>query len=118
MKKELTIILDTEKARSGLFLEGNYSALQKDSDEEVTEKAIDRVGKFASQFGFELVPKKPALNADVEKVMTVKVNTKIARQMLRLAGYWDADKKSDEEVFALALSMNDCYGVTYEESEA
>ena len=117
MKKELTVILDTEEARSGLFLNGNFAGLYKDSDEEIAEKAIDHVGKFASQFGFELAPKKAPLNADVEKVVTVKVNTKIARQMLELAGYWNADKKSDEEVFAMVMRAIECYGATYQESE-
>jgi hypothetical protein len=54
----------------------------------------------------------------MKKHMMVSVDIKIARQMLRLAGYWDVDHKTDDEVFDLALSMNDCYGVTYEESEA
>ena len=117
MKKELTVILDTDKARNSLSLHGNFAALHKDSDEEITEKAIEHVGKFASKFGFEMSPKQAPLNADVEKVMTVNVNTKIARKMLQIAGYHDVDSKSDEEIFAMALSMNDCYGVSYEESE-
>ena len=72
MKKELTVILDTMQAREGLFLNGNFSALNRDSDEEIAEKAIEHVGKFASQFGFALAPKRAPLNADVEKTMTKK----------------------------------------------
>jgi hypothetical protein len=112
MKKEIQVILDTDEARSGLFLHGNFAALHKDSDEEIAEKAIEHVGKFASRFGFELAPKKPALNADLEKTVTVKVNTKIARQMLDLAGFYSAYEKSDDEVFEMVMNMMSCYGAT------
>jgi hypothetical protein len=79
----------------------------------IAEKAIEHVGKFASRFGFELAPKKPALNADLEKTVTVKVNTKIARQMLDLAGFYSAYEKSDDEVFEMVMNMMSCYGATY-----
>ena len=103
MKKEIKVILDTNEARSGLFMYGNYAAIHKDSDDEIAEKAIEHVGKFAFRFGFELAPKKPVLNADVEKTVTVKVNTKIARKMLDVAGFHTAYEKSDEEVFEMVL---------------
>ena len=48
----------------------------------------------------------------IKKVMEVSVNVENARRALRLAGYYDVDKKSDEEVFQMALEMNDCYAVT------
>lgn len=116
MKKEIKVILDTDEARNGLFLNSTYTALHKDSDEEIAAKAIEHVGKFASRFGFELAHEKPALNTDVEKTVTVKINTKIARQMLELAGFHDLNEKSDEEVFEKVMSMILCYGATYEES--
>lgn len=117
MKKEIKVILDTDEARSGLFLNGNYAALHTDSDEEIAEKAIEHVGKFASKFGFEMAPKKPAMNTDFEKTVKVKVNTKIARRMLDVAGFHTAYEKSDEEVFEMVLDMMSCYGATYQESE-
>ena len=113
MKKEIKVILDTDKARSGLFIYGDFFGTHTDSDEEIVEKAVKHVGRF----GFELAPEKPALNVDVEKTVNVKINTKVARTMLGLAGYHGLDKKSDEEIFEMAMDMVTCYGVTYEESE-
>jgi hypothetical protein len=51
----------------------------------------------------------------IKKNMEVTVDTDIARKMLMVAGYYDIDSKTDEEVFNLAISMNVCYAVTYEE---
>lgn len=118
MKKEIKVILDTEKARHGLLLNGNYAALHKDSDEEIAGKAIDHVGKFASKFGFELAPKKPVLNADFKKDITIKIDTKVARMMLGVAGYQGCKEKSDEEVFEMVMDMIFCYGATYEREDA
>ena len=56
-------------------------------------------------------------NMIIKKTMEVSVDTDIARKMLRIAGYYDIDNKTDEEVFNLALRMNDCYAVTYKERE-
>lgn len=112
MKKEIKVIIDTDEARRGLFLHGNFAALHKDSDEEIVNKAIEHVGEFASKFGFELAPKKPILNANVEKTMTVKINTQIARRMLGVAGY-NVAEKTDDEIVELALGVNSIYGVDY-----
>ena len=116
MQKEIKVILDTDEARKGLFIHTDFVGLHKDSDEEIAEKAINHVEQFASKFGFSLAPEKPALNADVKKPVTVKVNTKVARTMLGIAGYHGLDQKSDEEIFAMAMDMVTCYGVSYEES--
>ena len=50
------------------------------------------------------------------KELTVAIDISVARQMLRIAGYVNESKEmTDDEIFNLALSMNDCYGVTYKE---
>lgn len=116
MKKEIKVIINTDKARDGLF-KRCFASLHRDSDEEIAEKAIAYVGEFASEFGFELAPQKQPLNADFEKTVTVKVNTQAARKMLDVAGFHTAYEKPDEEVFEMVMHMISCYGATYEESE-
>ena len=49
MKKEIKVIIDTDEARNGLFLNANYAALHKDSDEEIAEKALHTVVPSAVQ---------------------------------------------------------------------
>lgn len=49
----------------------------------------------------------------MNKTIKVIVNIKIARLMLEIAGY-QTENMSDNEVFNLALSMNEEYGVKYE----
>lgn len=49
----------------------------------------------------------------MNKTIKVIVNIKIARLMLDIAGY-QTENMSDNEVFNLALSMNEEYGVKYE----
>jgi hypothetical protein len=51
----------------------------------------------------------------IKKTMEVSVNTDNARKALEVAGYYDVNKKTDEEVFQMALKMNNCYAVTYQE---
>jgi hypothetical protein len=53
----------------------------------------------------------------IKKTMEVSVNIDNARKALEVAGYYDIDKKSDEEVFQMAINMNHCYAVTYQERE-
>lgn len=56
------------------------------------------------------------MSITLTKELTVAVNIPIARKMLLIAGYMDESKEmTDDEIFNLALSMNDCYGVTYKE---
>ena len=43
----------------------------------------------------------------------VTIDIEIARKMLNVAGY-RVDEMTDEEVFDLALSMNEVYGVNYD----
>lgn len=47
----------------------------------------------------------------MKKIVEVTVDIKIARMMLQVAGYEKLDDKSDEEIFDLALSMCNEYGV-------
>lgn len=49
----------------------------------------------------------------MNKTIKVTVDIKIARLMLDVAGY-QTENMSDEEVFDLALNMNEEYGVKYE----
>ena len=118
VKKEITVIVDSEQARKGLFLHTdkyqNYYHLHKASDEEITNTALEHVGQFAQKFGFELAPQKPVFDTDMEKEVTIKVNTKIARQMLDVAGY-NTREMSNEEIFKLAMEMATDYGVYYSE---
>lgn len=48
----------------------------------------------------------------MNKTIKAIVNIKIARLMLDVAGY-QTENMSDNEVFNLALSMNEKYGVKY-----
>jgi hypothetical protein len=51
----------------------------------------------------------------IKKTMEVSVNIDNARKALEVAGYYDAAQKSDEEVFQMAINMNHCYAVRYQE---
>lgn len=51
----------------------------------------------------------------VKKTMEVSVNIENARKALEVAGCYNVHEKSDEEVFQMALNMNHCYAVTYQE---
>lgn len=114
MKKEVKFIVDSDKARKGLFINGNFASIYRDSDEQVVEKAVGHVEEFASNFGFELAPEIKPMNTNLEKTVTVKINTHVARQMLELAGFFSINEKSDDEVFEKVMSMILCYGATYE----
>lgn len=46
------------------------------------------------------------------KILEVTIDLIAARKMLSVANY-DTENLSDEEVFNLALAMNEIYGVTY-----
>ena len=45
------------------------------------------------------------------KNVEVTIDIKIARMMLRIAGFAFVDSMTDEEVFEQALKMNEEYGV-------
>lgn len=52
----------------------------------------------------------------ITKTMEVSVDTKIAKNMLEIAGFHVKDK-TDEEIFDLAVSMSHCYAVTHTETK-
>ena len=50
----------------------------------------------------------------MEKTVKVEIkDLKIARSMLEVAGYYNARKMTDEEVFNTVLGMIECYGVEW-----
>lgn len=51
----------------------------------------------------------------MDKTLKVTVNIEIVRLMLNIAGY-HTDRMTNDEVFHLALSMNEEYGVKYEDT--
>ena len=55
----------------------------------------------------------------ITKDATVSVDIKIARMMLRVAGfsYEEIQQATDEDIFKMALSMSDSYGVSFEFKE-
>ena len=49
----------------------------------------------------------------VTKNVEVTINIKVARKMLGVAGFYkDAEKMSDDEIFAKVLTLIECYGAT------
>lgn len=52
----------------------------------------------------------------ITKDAKVSVDIQIARKMLRVAGfsYEEIQQATDDEIFKMALSMSDCYGVSFE----
>lgn len=50
----------------------------------------------------------------MEKIVRVEIkDLKIARSMLEVAGYYEARKMADEEVFNTVLHMIECYGAEW-----
>lgn len=50
----------------------------------------------------------------MEKIVRVEIkDLKIARSMLEVAGYYEARKMTDEEVFNTVLHMIECYGAEW-----
>ena len=113
MKKEMRIVVDTEKARTGLFLHGNYN-VHNLSDDEILDAATKHVGEFASQFGFEEAQKQPELSECIERDVKIKIDTKIAKRMLGVAGFYDLEDKSDDDIVRMVLRMIECYGANYD----
>lgn len=54
------------------------------------------------------------------KDVKVNVNIRQARAALCIAGYSyeEIQRATDDEIFKIALSMSDCYGVTFEIEES
>lgn len=52
----------------------------------------------------------------ITKDAKVSVDIQIARKMLRVAGFFyeETQQATDDEIFKMALSMSDCYGVSFE----
>lgn len=112
MKKEIKIVVDTDEARSGLILHGECDVFRQDTDEDIINKALNKVEAYNKRFGITVLKRsKPALNENIERNVNIKIDTKIARAMLGCAGF-NTDNKSDEEVFSMVLNLISCYGAT------
>lgn len=108
LKQEIRMVIDTDQARQGLKHAG-LEELYMDSDERIVERALN----YVERFGFNKAHKNPTLNTNVEKSVTIKIDTKVARIMLGIAGFNDLGEKSDDEIFEMAMDMITCYGVTW-----
>lgn len=49
----------------------------------------------------------------MKKIVEMDMNIDIARKMLRVAGFDEVPKMTDDEVFEKVLELSDCYGMSY-----